>query len=270
MDSSEDIIEAFDSDVSTLEECSEDKSEEFVCTHTNVCYLEGSQICNDCGMKLHDMLLDNEVRFYGASDTKFSKDPTRHHHRKDEDRSLYNDLVPLGLPQNIIHIANEYYKEIIKNSIYRAKNRMSIVFACTYKAYIDINEPKRPDELAKLFGLSKKSESRGIITFSKVFRNHKKKQIRAIDLIPKILSDLNLNDRPDVYDDIKNIYNYLYKHRSFKSANPQSVAAGIIYYYLELIHYPITRHEYSKIVNLTDITFNSISEEAQRIIGHRS
>jgi len=256
------FIEAYDS----AEESCDHTTEQDTCEHIHVSCMDGSSVCNDCGMKLNETLMDNESRFYGACDTKFAKNPTRHHQRKEEERSLYNDLVPLGFPHNIIYIANEYYKQIIKNSIYRAKNRMSIVFACTYKAYIDINEPKPPEELAKIFGLTKKSESRGIITFSKVFRNQKKKQIYAIDLVPKILSDLDLNNRIDIYEDIKTIYNYLHNHRSFKSANPQSVAAGIIFYYLDLINYPITRSEFSKIVNLTDITFNSIAEEAQRII----
>jgi transcription initiation factor TFIIIB Brf1 subunit/transcription initiation factor TFIIB len=262
-----DEIEAYEE-----EQIEQESDEETVeCLHSQVSDVEGSTICVDCGIKLSEELLDNENRYYGVSDTRYIKDPSRHNQRKIEDRSLYGDLEPLGFPKEIIERANNYYTEIIKNKIYRAGNRKSIVFACTYHAYGDIQEPRVPSELATKFNLDKKGVSNGLKTFSNVFRKRPgKKYIDAIDLVPKILTDLNIerSKHKSCKEDIEKIYNFVQsKTKTFSSSNPQSIAAGIVYYYLKLNKVLISRSEFAKIVNLTDITFTKIATDIHKVIN---
>jgi transcription initiation factor TFIIIB Brf1 subunit/transcription initiation factor TFIIB len=256
----------YENDVET-----ESDSDSFECSHSSISNIEGSSICNDCGVKIDETLLDNETRYYGASDTRYNKDPSRYNQRKPEDRSLYADLEPLGFPQEIIECANEYYKIIIKNKIYRAKNRLSIVFVCTYRAYEDMQEPRVPAELAQIFKLDKKGISNGFKTFSKVFRKRpEKRYVDAIDLVPKLLSELNIERSKQLLcmDDIRTIYRFIKaKNPSFNSSNPQSIAAGLVYYYLKLNNVEITRGEFSKVVNLTDITFTKIACDINILLG---
>ena len=211
---------------------SESESDE--CTHAQTSNIDGSTVCVVCGLKIDEALLDNETRYYGASDTRYAKDPSRHNLRKNEERSLYSDLEPLGFPQEIIERANEYYKKIIENKIYRAGNRMSIVFACTYHAYCDMQEPRVPADLAIQFKLDKKGISNGLKTFSHIFRKRPtKKYIDAMDLVPKLLAELNIDKRKhkSCEDDIRKIYEFVRsKSRTFNSSNPQSIAAGLVYY----------------------------------------
>lgn len=249
-----------------------DDSNEFSseCTHKSVNNMDGSSVCNDCGLKVDESLLYNENRYYGADDTRFTKNPSRHHKRKDEERSLYADLEPLEFPQFIIEKANDYYKMIIKDKIYRAKNRLSIVFACTFYAYIDCGEPQSAIELSKKFNLNKKGISSGLKSFANIFRNRpNKKHIQPLDLIPKLLSDLGISDI-SYYEDIKKIYEFVEaRSPTIKTSIPQSVSAGLVYYYLKLKKYPISRAEFAKIVKLTEITFTKIANDTSEIIGKK-
>lgn len=252
---------------------SDSDSESEECTHTQTSNIDGSTVCMNCGLKIDEALLDNETRYYGAADTRYTKDPSRHNQRKNEERSLYNDLEPKGFPQEIIERANTYYKEIIKDKIYRAGNRMSIVFACTYHAYADMHEPRVPTELAEKFQLDKKGISNGLKTFSRVFRKRpEKKYIDAMDLVPKLLAELNIDksQHKACKDDIQTIYNFVQsKSRTFNSSNPQSIAAGLVYYYLKLNDVPITRTDFSKVVHLTDITFTKIAADTHKVLGNQ-
>ena len=262
-------VEAYDFEDDTLE-ISEEKLSPQECQHLTINNMDGSSVCTNCGLKLDESLLHNENRYYGVDDTRFSKNPSRHHKRKDEERNLYADLQPLGFPLFIIEKSNDYYKEIIKDKIYRAKNRLSIVFACTFNAYIDYGEPQAAGELAKHFNLDKKGISNGLKAFSNVFRNRpNKKYIQPLDLIPGLLSDLGISD-PTFYEDITKIYQFVEaRSQSIKTSIPQSVAAGLVYYYLKLKQYPISRGEFAKIVRLTEITFTKIASDTSEIIGKK-
>lgn len=266
-----DVLEAYECDYEEfIDESSEDDEE---CKHPSTSNIDGSIVCMTCGLKLDEALLDNETRYYGASDTRYARDPSRHNQRKNEERGLYSDLEPLGFPNQVIDRANTYYKKIIENKIYRAKNRLSIVFACTYHAYADMQEPQVPTELAARFKLNKKGISNGLKTFAKVFKNREKKYIDAIDLVPKLLAKLNISGKKFkiCMDDIKIIYDFVKSQSSiFNSSNPQSVAAGLVYYYLKINDIEITRAEFSKIVNLTDITFTKIAADTHRVLGNEN
>lgn len=258
-----------------IDEGSDLSDEDFdqdACKHSQTTNIDGSTVCTSCGIKIDEALLDNETRYYGAFDTRYSKNPSRHTLRKDEERNLYTDLEPLGFPQEIIERANVYYREIIKDKIYRAGNRISIVFACVYHTYLDLAEPCVPAELANRFKLDKKGISNGLKTFSKVFRKRpEKKYIDAMDLIPKLLKELRLEPEKQktCIKDINTIYNFIQsKSKNFASSNPQSTAAGLVYYYLKLNNVDINKSDFSKVVKLTDITFTKIAHDAHKILSN--
>jgi len=242
------------------------------CCHLETSRIDGSTVCMDCGLKMEEALLDNENIYYGNSDNRYAKDPSRHNYNKIVERNLHNDLEPLGFPQVVIERSNIYYKQIIRDKIYRAGNRLSIVFACVYHVYCDMLEPRAPGELAKKFKLDKKGVSNGLKTFSHFFKKRPEKTyMNAMDLIPKLLSELNIekNKQKSCKDDINTIYEFVQtKSKLFNSSNPQSIAAGLVFYYLKLNSIPITRLEFSKVVKLTEITFTKIATDTHIILGN--
>lgn len=255
------------------EESESSESDNDDCEHLTTSNVDGTTVCLSCGLKIDEALLDNETCYYGAADTRYSSDPSRHNQRRNEERSLYNDLVPLGFPQEIVERANTYYKKIIENKIYRARNRLSIVFACTYYAYSDMQEPREPNTLAQQFKLDKKGISNGFKTFSHIFRKRPdKKYIDAMDLVPKLLSDLNIdgNQQKTCFDDIQKIFDFVQsKSKTFNSSNPRSIAAGLVYYYLKLKGVNISRIDFSHVVKLTDITFIKIATDIHEILDSK-
>jgi transcription initiation factor TFIIIB Brf1 subunit/transcription initiation factor TFIIB len=256
---------AFDSD--------NESQDSINCEHEKLNNSDGITVCMDCGEKIDEALMDNESRYYGQSDTRYAKDPCRHNQRKNEERSCYGDLEAYGFPREVIERANDYYKAIIKDKIYRAGNRISIVFACAYHAFEDVMEPHSPAELAVFFKLDKKGISNGLKIFSKVFRKRPtKKYLSAMDIVPKLLVDLHIDDsiHKSCIEDITTIYNFVMsKSKTFNSSNPLSVAAGLIYYYFKLNSVQMSRVEFSRIVKLTDITFTKLATDIHKVLGSK-
>lgn len=254
------MIAETDDDYDDMLHIGQENDKHSECMHLEKTNIGGTGVCTQCGMKLDEELMDSDAKYYFKSGN--NKNNSRHHKRKNDERSLYEDLSILNIPERVIYIADNYYKRIIQNKIYRSKNRKSIVFACTYYAYIDINEPQPPELLAKLFQINKKRQSRGILTFSKIIRDRKTKHIKPIDLIEKILHDLSLENKPKLFESIKTLYQYLDNKNIFKGSNPYSVASGLVFYYLkDIMTYEINKNYYAKIVNLTNITFETVSNK---------
>lgn len=233
------------------------------CNHQQTVNIDGINICELCGIQIAEYLL--EEQFYVSNKTV-----ARHTLKRDVSRSLYPDLVARGFPQNIIERANHYYTRIIEHSIYRSKNRTSIIFVSTLRAYEDFGDPVNTSELAKRFGLDRKGISKGLLLFGSVFKNElHKNHVHPLDLVPKILSDLGIKDQTRYIHDLHIIYNHAAaKSIDIRKAIPRSIACSIIYYYLKLKNHPISKEDYAKIVGLTDVTFIRIATEFGHILGY--
>lgn len=227
----------------------------------------GTTICDDCGLKLEDTLVDNENKYYLVSETRYSTKSCT------GEKSLYSELEALGFPQQIIELADNYYKQIIQTKIYRSKNHNGIVFACVFNAYSDALESKPAIELGAKFGLDRKKTTNGLKMFGKFFRHRpEKKYIRPMDLIPQLLYKLKISDteRKIYMHDLDLIYKYIYKtSQHIRTAIPSSAASGLVYYYLKLRGININRNEFSKIVELTEITFIRVAREIVKLIGYK-
>ncbi len=60
------------------------------CLHIQTSNLDGISVCDNCGFKVEELLTETD-KYYGATDSKWSKDPSRFHIRRDLERSLYQD-----------------------------------------------------------------------------------------------------------------------------------------------------------------------------------
>ena len=224
-----------------------------------------------CGEIVKTIIMDNELSYFGINDNKYSKNPSRHNLRKDNERTLYNDLENYNISKAIIEKANDYYKNIIKENIYRAKNRTAIVFACVYYAYKSQNEEKNIKDLARNFNLDQKGITKGFKIFNEKFKNRDdKKYTNALDLVPIILNktieNINIENKNNYYKDITLIYNFIInKNYQYSSSSPQSVAAGLVYYYFKyLLKNNPNRKNFSNSVQLTDITFTGIADQIKK------
>lgn len=234
------------------------------CLHLNI---SPNNCCEDCGV-----VIDNSIMFnkeWKTSQNRNSSDPSRCLMRKNNEKNIDKDVETLCLPENIVQEANKIYQHVVKNNIYRGNTRKSIIFACIFYAYKQLNQPHSCDSLIKLFNLEKRSGLKGLkivsLNSNSNFVN-KSNYITPEDIIKEIMKEFSAND-----NDISNViqlYNSLkYKKSSILSrSRPQSIASGIIRYYIIKHNKDISMENFREKVNLSELTINKIVKEITRII----
>ena len=239
-----------------------------ICLHKNSVSDNGIEVCSDCGIEIYkELSLEPEWRFYGDNDSKHSSDPSRCHIRKIEDKNIFKDIDKYDFPIDIAREINISYLEVTKGQIRRGNFRKSIIFACSFNAYKNQNNPQNPEELREKFGLTKKEASRGL-TFYNLNKIDKKKKpiyISPVSFIPRIMQRFNAN--ASHISRVTELYNKIHnRSKILNRSNPQSTIASLIYYYFRLIGGNISCPKFSKIVKLSDITISRISKNISEIL----
>lgn len=243
-----------------------EKEKEMECAHTSFETMEdGNEVCVDCGFE-KTMVFDSspEWRFYKENDTKQSADPSRCFMRKYEEKSIYRDMEPYAIEKEVVEIANTNYTLITEDSILRGNSRKGLIVACIFYAYEDLGQRKSQDEIKKFFNINKKILSNGMKMFNlKIKRSPI--YTSPLDFIPKIMEKFNLYDKHVQF--VIKLFNKICSKSSFiNRSNPDSIAAGLSYFFLKHINFPISLTEFSKKVGLSDITIHKISKKIKDIV----
>jgi transcription initiation factor TFIIIB Brf1 subunit/transcription initiation factor TFIIB len=257
------LDQAFTSDITNA--CDTNK-----CRHINtVKENTNTNICEDCGQIIsNDISYDKEWRYYGASDTKHMSDPNRCHMRKINERTIYNDVTGLGFSDKIIMIANKLYDQVTNKKIYRGSSRRAIVFACIFHAYKLENNPQNHEHLIEIFNINRKSGLRGLKHVN--LYAPKNSPIRTTYITPEnLIKDImeqfdapskQIDEVIDIYKSIKNKSSILNRSR------PQSVASGLVRYYILIKHKDISINEFREKVKLSVSTIDRIVKEIASIL----
>lgn len=255
------------------EENTTEKKEQ-ICDHFDISDENGVQICNDCGQELsRDLNYDKEWRYYGSDDTRRSNDPNRCHIRKFEDKTIFKDVENLGFSDRIVGIANDIYLQVTHDKIYRGNHRKAIVFACIYHAFKIIEKPQSCDYLRETFGLERRIALKGLKHVS--LNAPKDAPLRSKQITPKELIEEYMdkfeatkeqkNQVTELYEKIKN------KSSTLNRSRPQSVASGLIYFYISNLNKDKENHinlkDFIKKVKLSELTVNKISKEIEKIVS---
>jgi len=236
------------------------------CKHDHMTKTEdGNMVCEDCGLESPPEL-DNtpEWRFYKENDTKNSNDPSRCFLRKYEEKSIYRDMEGYNIPSDIIERANESYAVVTEESILRGNSRKGLIVACIFYAYEDIGMRKSQDEIKNYFSINKKILSNGMKMYNlKIKRTPV--YTSPIDFIPRIMEKFNLDDKHTQF--VITLYNKICSKSSFiNRSNPDSIAAGLSYFVLKHINFPVSLSDFSKRVGLSDITIHKISKKIKDVV----
>lgn len=253
---------------SVTTEDNEDSTEE-MCDHIEVVENNGHITCLDCGEQIKKVISqDKEWRYYGNGDGKKSSDPSRAQARKVEDKSILKDVEQMGFSSRIVSDANELYAKVTNGHIYRGSTRKAIIFACVYQAYKFNHNPQTHENLMNIFSLTKKSALQGIKHVSlhapKDCRIHTI-HITPINLIEDIMKKFNASDTHK--EEVCNLYGKI-KNRSSKlnRSRPQSVASGLVYYWILTKKLPITLSDFAQKVELSQMTIQKISSEIECVL----
>lgn len=240
------------------------------CEHDNVVTEKSITICVDCGEEIQTKITHNkEWRYYGNSDNKHSSDPNRVQVRKTEERNIFKDVENLGFSEKIIAKANKIYADVTKDSIYRGNFRKAIVFACVFHAYKLCGKPQGHDSLIEIFKIKKRTGLRGLKYVN--LNTPKDSEIRTTYITPINLMD-EIMEKFDASKEQKkeviNIYNKI-KNKSSRlnRSRPQSVASGIVYYWIKAKNKDISIQDFCKRVPLSELTVSNISKEIAKVLN---
>lgn len=228
----------------------------------------GVLLCLSCGLELQEEYThDQDWRFYKENDNKNNSDPSRCQFKRIVDKGIKKDLERLGFSHDIIELADQYYNEVTNGEIKRSNLRKGIMFACVFEAGKVLGKYEIPDDLCgkDKFDIDRKSMSKGLTFFhlgKKKNTEEDKTYITAKHFIPKVLSLFRVREEHE--EKILELYDKIeHKSRIINTSNPQSVSAGLVYYYFKQNKIDIQGSKFGRIVKLSEITITRIADEIE-------
>jgi transcription initiation factor TFIIIB Brf1 subunit/transcription initiation factor TFIIB len=239
------------------------------CSHENIITEKGVNVCVDCGEEIDtEISQEKEWRYYGQNDSRRNTDPNRVQMRKNEERSIYKDVETLGFSEHIVAKANKIYADVTKGKIFRGNSRKAIVFACIFHAYKMSNNPQSHEKLIGIFKLDRKTGLRGLKYVN--LCAPKDSEIRTtyitpINLVEEIMDQFSATkdqkrEVSELYEKIRN------KSSKLNRSRPQSVASGLVFYWITHNGKNITLKDFAKKVILSELTINKISKEIGEVL----
>lgn len=232
-------------------------STENKCLHTNVIFNQYNKICLLCGEEVNQDIIKTHI------------DSERCNIRKECEKNISNDVRYLNISSKVVQIANDLFVQMINNNIRRGSARRSIIFACVFQAYKITGNPQNPHMLMELFRITKKAGMKGM----KYLNKHvpKTSQIRFVRITPvdNIRNIIHkFGSTPEQEDEIIQIFNSIREKSSILNrSRPLSVAAGVVYFWIEKNKPTITLDDFVKKVNMSAITIKKITKEVCRIFN---
>jgi len=258
----------FSQSLSDKESSSSIEEEDSVCSHKNKTEMAGAILCLDCGEEVEKNIThDKEWRYYGQSDTKHNSDPNRCQVRKVDDKNIFKDVENMGFSDKIVTLANRIYIQVTGGKIHRGNSRKAIIFACIFHAYKINGKPQTCETLIDLFNLDRKTGLRGLkhvnLTIPKetiLNTSH----ITPANLIEEIMNKFGASESQkeevvSLYEKIKN------KSSKINRSRPQSIAAGLTYYWICENKKQIGIKDFIEKVKLSELTITRIAKEITAI-----
>jgi transcription initiation factor TFIIIB Brf1 subunit/transcription initiation factor TFIIB len=232
----------------------------------------GLNVCHDCGVESEMFDFKPEWRYYGSSDNKITKDPSRCRN-KSRSNSRGIDKVfeesRIEIPEAVKAQINVKYNKVIGPNVARGKCRKGIIAACWFHVYRDFGYYRTTDYIGSRFNLSKKNMSDGLTAYYEAFPEDRTAHTTAENLLEWILSLTGINKVH--YRKIVTIARYLdNSSRLLKRSSPQSVATAVVYFYLCLnprykSDLGLTKSKFAEKARLSDITVTKLVKEASMV-----
>jgi len=246
-----------------------------VCTHEDIINERGMSICSSCGEEIDQKLVfDKEYRYNAPSEMKNVIDPNIVHMQNQDQKGIFSDVEGLGFPDKIIREANRLYLKVSENKdvgtkIFRGNTRRSIVCACIFYAYKNLNMPMSHTNLVGIFQITNKAGLNGLKTVKLSISDKSIIQntyITPFDLIEEIMNKFSATKEQK--DEAKVIYSKIQNRSSdLNRSRPLSVAAGLVYYWNLLKGRKIPLKDYAEKVGLSELTITKVNKQINIILA---
>lgn len=242
------------------------------CKHINQVLVGIQNVCAECGIIISgNFSYEKEWRYYGSMDTKHNTDPNRCNIRKAEEKGIFRELEKYQINSKVISTANDIYDVVTNNKIFRGNTRKGIIFACVFHAY-NINKLTISCKmLLNLFDIEQKVALKGL-----KFVNLNLPQNSSLrfqndcnnieNMLEEILSEFNASQYQ--IDEVKRLYVHIKNKSSLLNrSRPQSVACGLIRYYILKTNPEYSIDYFREKIKLSELTITRIVKEIESILN---
>ena len=232
------------------------KDENSECTHSESIQDKNIIVCIQCGKCIQKLY--NQHREWKSQQTRINPD----------DKNIFKDVENIQFSEHIVQIANSLYTQVTKEKIYRGNARKGIISACIFHAFKVIGKPQIYKKIIKLFNINKKIGLKGLKFVSINAPKNSvifKTQITPLTYIEYYMEELQASERDIIY--VKGMYEKIEKIQNHKlnRSRPQSVASGLVYYWLLEENKKITLKTFAKIAELSELTIVKIQKDIKEI-----
>jgi len=250
------------------------------CQHRDVFEApNGLFACRRCCTEIELYTFKPEWRYYGASDNRVNKDPSRCHYTNGGNRGLEETFLrsKMEIAPALKKATEEKYNKVVSRlregggkSTVRGKRKTAIVCACLLHVYRELyGEFRTAAHIRNNFDLTQKDMSRGLQEYFRTFPNDRNSCTEPEDLLrwQMTLSGIHISH----FACVRKIAEYLKQtSQNFTRSNPQSVSAAILYFYLCLNKeykegLGLSKKEFAKKVGLSEITINKLVNEVAKV-----
>jgi len=230
------------------------------CSHDNVENFRGIFICTDCGNEFQDWFdTEKECKFIKTTDG-FGRQIRRVY-----DKSIFKDLEPFDIPHNIQLVSNTLYNEVSKGRIFRGLSRKAVIVVVVFLAYKQTSYPQSIERLQNLFGISKKTVSKGIKIVGMTLDDQTKLFLSVEDLIPEMLKKFDSSE--DVLNHVLNLYSLIKnKSSTINRSRPRSIVAALIYFYMKHTEKEFSDKMFCSNVGLSKLTITKLYFEIKKCL----
>lgn len=259
----ESVIGAGSSEDISSVSCSSAEDE---CPCMDVIEEQGIHVCRSCGKEVN--VRKGVKKWAGIECGKGISDPGRCHMRKNDEKSIFKDVERYGFSSNIVHAANDLYIKVTNNKIYRGDSRKGIIFSCIFHAFKMTGTPQSCESLKTIFNLDMRVILKGmkhVSLYAPKNSSFRSTYITPVDIIEEIMTKLDAGKEHkhavvDLYNSIKD------KSSMVNRSKPQSVAAGLVYYYIKKQGKNVSMETYTQLVELSELTISRLVKEIEKIV----
>jgi transcription initiation factor TFIIIB Brf1 subunit/transcription initiation factor TFIIB len=227
------------------------------CDHNDYIRDKNVLVCVDCGKCIQKIF--NQERDWKSQQSRNIID----------EKNIFKDVENLQFSENILQITNSLYIQVTNDKIYRGNARKGIISACVFHAYKITGKPQIYKKIIRLFNISKKVGLKGLKFVSINAPKNSiifKTSITPLTYIEHYMEKLQA-DKNDIIK-IKDMFEKISLENNSKlnRSRPQSVGAGLVYYWLIENDKKISLKTFSKITELSELTITKLEKDIRQII----
>ena len=253
-------------------EVSHDQTMDDACDHINFVDEDGIRTCTGCGHVLKTLNFDAEWRYYGASDTRSTRDPSRCHRSRDTRSRIAKvfEDAKMHVAHAIVARCEAKFQKMSGDETVRGKSYRARVAA----SYMYVNRQDgivySADEVREMFGLNRQDMSEGITLYLAAFPEDRVNHIRPADLTRRILkkAEIDLVHYPQVFKIARCLER---TDLMLNHSTPQAVSAAVTYFYLCM--YPelkrktgLTKNRFAAKIGLSEITISKLCKKISEVL----